>query len=474
MASYLPRLVSFFLLPVYAVYLPPEAMGIVEMCLVIQVLMEASSRLGLPGAFARYYFDNREPEAFRDLLTTTTLAVLISSSAFALIGLLAGPYIFARFLPEVAFHPYFDLAIFVGFLQFGPELQARVLQVSEESKLAASINVVVSLFGTAVKLLFVVGFEWGALGAVYAEVATSAFAMSIAVSRHWRDISGHFRLDMLRSLLSYGLPLVPHRVGAWAATFAGQWIMGMYGVLGAVGQLSVAAKLVSPLRIITGAFATAFGPVYFAWRSDEVPEVALAHTRRTAGAVLTLVGVGALGVSLFGAIVVFYLMPETYRPAAGAVGVLAASVEVRLIYNVLGQELLYAKRTKVTALIAPSGAVIAVIATVLLVPPYGVLGAAWAQVLSVATIVFVTALLARQTFPTAVALRTWLATLIATFGAAFAWQAISGEGVVMDVVVATGVFSVLSVVVLAAAGVGPAQLRGALAIVRRRKKKSAG
>lgn len=471
MSSYVPRLVNFALLPVYANFLSPTEMGIIEVLTALDALMVAASRLGLPGALSRDYFDNREPERFRDLVTTVAVALTVACLVITGLAGLVGPPVFARFLPEIPFHPYVDLVLVSSMLRAAPELQARILQAREQALLAAKINVAMSLFGSAARVFLVVVLEWSVLGALWAELATSALGLVVALIRHRHDLRGRVRMDLLKPAFSYGLPLVPHHLGAWLFEFGARWVMGGLGVLAAVGQLGVAGRLVSPVQVAAGAFATAFGPVYFGWRADLSTADAVREVRKSSAVVLGIGCVLALGAATAGTVVLRWMLPEAYHAASAALGLLAAGLLLRVVYNILGMELLYAKRTGAISVVFLAGAVVTVGLTTVLVAHLGVTGAAAAQVCGTATGVALTAVLARKTFPLAIAPRAIVALAAAGLGAATAPFVMPGTSLMVDVGAGLGVLVGVATLTLALAGITPTAVRDYLRARRARRAK---
>ncbi len=471
LSSYVPRLVNFILLPVYARFLDPTQMGIIEVLTALDTLLAAVTRLGLPGALSRSYFDNRDPDHFRDLITTIAFALALGCGALTLVAAAVGPLVFARFLPEVPYHPYVEIVLVTSFLRAAPELQSRILQAQEQAVLAAKLNVSMSLFGSLTRVVLIVGMEWSVLGALLAELATAALGLLIAALRHRDDLRGRFRPDLLRPALSYGLPLVPHHLGGWLAEFGGRWVMGGLGVLAAVGELAVAARLVSPVQVAAGAFATAFGPVYFGWRKDLAVEEAVEKVRQTSAVVLGVAAALALGGATAGTVLLRWALPPAYRAAADATGLLATGMLVRVMYNLLGTELLYAKRTLHISIVFLTGSVVTIGLTILLVPLSGSLGAALAQASGTTVSVAITALLARQTFPLGIAPRALMAVLMAGAIAAVAPFLMAGRAWWSDALSGGVIFAVGALAALALAGAGPRAIRGFLEQRKKSRKK---
>jgi O-antigen/teichoic acid export membrane protein len=476
LASYLPRIVNFALLPVLAVYLPPDEMGILEIGVALQVLMYSGSRLGLPGALSRLYFEHRQGDRYKDLCATIAAGDLVASLLGLGVVLLFGPMIFSRWITEVPFHPYMTLAATAGFLGFIPELQARLLQATEQSKVAASFTVSMSILGTVLKVFFVIGIRWGVLGVLWGELIGASIAAVVAIVWHRNDLRGRFRWPILKDALHYGLPLVPHGMGAWAQDYGGRWVLGIFGALAAVGQLGLASRIVSPIQIGAGAFVAAFAPVYFSWRTDLSEERALGEVRKTSVAALTTACVAAIGAGSLGALTIrvfnHFNLLTAYAEVASILGILAAALLSRVVYNITGVELLFSKATKAISLIFIVGAVATVGLTAILAPRYGVIGAALAQLGGTVLSVVLTVVVAVRLFPSAVSARLGVAVVFAGIAACVSPALLPGGALAIDAAVAILSFGVFTLVTLILAGFSKSSVQRVIALRRGRLKEA--
>jgi O-antigen/teichoic acid export membrane protein len=160
--------------------------------------------------------------------------------------------------------------------------------------------------------------------------------------------------------------------------------------LAAVGQLALAARLISPLDVMLGAFGLAYNPVYFAVRKHGGIEGERQLAATTRHVWLAAVA-GCLGAALLGPPLVILLVPASYHPAAPLIPVLALNFVANTIYIVLGAENFYSKRVWLVSIAAGSGLAVMLLVAMFAAPAYGPLGIAWAQVAgtSVATAVAV-------------------------------------------------------------------------------------
>lgn len=462
--SLIPQIISFLLIPLYTHYLTPTELGIVEICLTVQGLLPIIMRLGLQGAIARFYFDYDEGNNLRDLVTTITITTIATSALFTIIALLGSPFFLNRFMPEVPFG-LMALSIVSCFFQGAPEFQRRLLQAREQSAFSARLNIFYGIIAIVLNLLLVVGFKMGAAGILWTNLIVPVVMCVVAFFYHRDDLRGRFRLDKLKAALSYGLPLVPHHIAAWAHQFVGRWVLGSVATVAMVGQLSLAGKIASPIMIMTGAFANAYSPVYFSWRSKLSADEALNEAKRITRTVLILGVLAVFGAATFGGFVVRHLMQKQYVEASPLVGIMASALFAHLIYTTISVEVFYEKKlVKWISVIFITSSLVNFVLIFLLVEKLGTVAAAYAQMAGSVMSIVLVSLFSVRSFALPLETRTTIVAFTGTAAACFLSALTQPANLLFDLLFNTLIFIVATVLVLLFSGILP-QLRAELSIL---------
>jgi O-antigen/teichoic acid export membrane protein len=460
--SYLPQLINFALVPLYSHYIPPDEMGALEVCLTAQTLVAILARLGMAGSVTRFYFDEREGPGLRDMVTTVALTMVVAAAAFVGLGLLVGPSLFARFLPDIPFHPYIDLALVAAFFQAAPDLQRRLLQAREQSAYSAKLSVAMGFLGTVSSVVAVVVLGLGAAGVMWAGLLVAIVFAFVAWFRHREDLRGRFSWPLLRRALDYGLPLVPHHGAAWVQQFVGRWVLGSICTAAAVGHLGIASRVASPLAIATGAFGTAYAPIYFSWRTDLGADEAHEHTRRV-GIVVVLVGaIAVLGAGTYGSFVVRHLMAESYVEAAVVVPVVASALAMHLYYTLLTNEIFFIGNTKWISIIFVCAAAVNIAGITLFGARGQALAAAGAQVAGGVMSCVLAAMMAGKTAKLPLDVRATIVAVLAMGAGCVVPHFSTGLSAAADLGVTSAAFLVLSALTLVMTG----RIRSLVATIR--------
>ncbi|MBX7100242.1 MAG: oligosaccharide flippase family protein [Myxococcaceae bacterium] len=417
----MPQLVNFLLVPVYSHYMDPAEMGILDIALSTQLLLTILMRLGLPGAVGRLYFDEKEGSAgLRSLISTVVWLSLVSTVAVAIVALLVGPTIFETWLPDVPFSPYIPLAIAGAALMGAPEIQRRLLQAREQSAASARLSAMLGVLSTVLTATLVVGFGLGARGVLWASIGVGVVFAYVAYRNHKDDLSGAFSTKQARASLSYGLPIVPHHGAAWVQQNLGRFFLGAVGNAASVGLLGVATRIVSPLTVVTGAFASAYSPVYFSWRTNLSPEAALEEARHVAAVVAVLGSIAVMGAGTAGAWVMRHVLAESFQQGAPVVGLVAAAAYIHLLYTLITVELFHTKRTQWISAIFIFSAVLNAATMGWTIEHWGLIGAAASQLAGGVLSLALVSWMSTQSFPLPLKVRPMLAGLLVA-GAGAAW-----------------------------------------------------
>jgi O-antigen/teichoic acid export membrane protein len=472
LGGYLPQIVNFLLVPMYTHYIAPAQMGILDVCLTAQVLLVTVMRLGMSGSVTRYYFDLKDSPEFRDFITTVAMTMLALSCVGVLIGFTAGPIIFQRWFPQIPFHPYMDISLATAFFQGVPDLQRRLHEAREQSSANAKLSVSMGVFTTTTNIVCVVGLGLGAVGVLWAGLASAIVFAVVMYINNREDLRGRFHLPSLRQALKYGLPLVPHHAAAWAQQFVGRWVLSGVATAAAVGHLGLATRLASPLTIATSAFASAYSPVYFSWRKELPAADSHREARRVSRVVLTLGAIAVAGAATLGGFLVRHVMNPSYRPASPVVGIVAAALFSHLVYTTIAVEFFFSKNTKWISTMFVLSATVNLVLVAIFAPRWGASAAAAAQLFGSLVSVAVASYMTSRTAKSPLSARVVTISLLTCTLACAVPRFLVPDRLWLDACVTIGAFLVLASLVLVG-GDGVRELReGVLVFIRSRRRES--
>jgi O-antigen/teichoic acid export membrane protein len=372
------RVLAIFLLPLYTAYLEPDDLGSVGVLVALTAVLVTILRGGISSAFFRFYFDSPEPAHRLVVVRTAFWFTLASATAGLAAGLaLAGPIADVLGLGD---QTGLVRAAFVGlWAQMNYEQLTALFRVEERSLsfLAASlVNIGLTIAAT---VLMVVVFELGALGVVAGNFTGTLLVYAGLLAYRREQLGLDFDRPLLREMQRFGLPLVPAALALIAVNFSDRFFLSHLTSLAEVGRYELGARIASAMVLLITAFRTAWPAFAYSIEDDR-------EAKRTYGFVLTyfvtIASWAALALGLLAPWLVRALSPaeSAFWPGAKVVAPLAFGAALYAGYIVVAIGVGRARKTQLNWAVTGLAAALNVGLNLALVPPYGMMGAAWATV----------------------------------------------------------------------------------------------
>jgi O-antigen/teichoic acid export membrane protein len=374
------RILAVFLLPLYTAYLDPDDLGKVGVLLALNAVLVTILRGGVQSAFFRFYFDEKDARAKLRVVRTSFWFTMTAATVGLVLGWLLAPWI--ADLLSMDGETWLVRAQFVGlWAQMNYEQLTALFRVEERSThyLYASLANIALTIGATV--LLVVVWEEGPLG-VIAGNFTGTLLVYVALLAYRREQLGlEFDRPLFHAMERFGLPLVPSALALIAVNFSDRFLIAHLASLDEVGRYELGVRIASAMVLLLTAFRQAWPA--FAYSIDDETEA-----RRTYGFVLTyLVALAswvALALGLLAPWLVQVLAPsnEAFWEGERVVAPLAFAAALFAGYVVVSIGVGRARRTGFNWVITGAAAVVNVALNLVLIPAYGMEGAAAATVAS--------------------------------------------------------------------------------------------
>ncbi len=372
------RLVGFLLIPLYTRYLTPSDYGIVALAGLIQTVLSQVQFLGLPSAMTRSYILLGEEEADRRETVATGSWTLLGFSILLGVGLALWARPLARLVFDDPEQARFVWLIALGMPFFAIEsVRFTMFRILQASKAYAIVGFASLFVGVALTIWLVVVKKMGAYGMMLASVGTTAVVAIVYIPWFIGALKARFRPRLLQDMLEFGLPLVPAGLAIWVFDLVDRYILRLYRTMDEVGLYSLGYRFGMVVVLITMAFRTAWPQVVFTQgREDE--EGAKRFFAHTLTYYFVVTGFVALGVSTLADDAIRLLTPSAFHAAAGVVPIIALSYAIHGSFIILEVGIDLKKRTGFIPVFTGLAAALNLGLNLILIPPYGMYGAAWA------------------------------------------------------------------------------------------------
>lgn len=390
------QIISVFLLPLYARYLSTTDYGVLALLLTVEVVTKVVFRWGIDGAFMRMYFDCPDDAARQRLASTQFYFLLAANGSLLALGLVSatwlGPYLFKTDLYNWTMRLVLINTFVVSFYY----LPFHVMRIEGRTPTFISLTFARSLATILMRLLLVIAFRWGVHGVVLSDiVVTSVF--TIVLARWFAPlIRLVFSRALLRESLRFGLPRLPHGVAQQVIGSSDRYVLARYVALNQVGLYSTGSTFGQGLKLFLSSFEQAWAPFYFGVMRE--PDAKSTFARVTTYSVLVL-ALLVTGLAACARDLVAFLMPPTFLPAAQVVPWIGLGVGLQGLYLLTSIGLNITKRTEYYPMATAIAAATSVGANLALVPTFGIIGAAWANVIAYGVLALVSWRFSNRFYP---------------------------------------------------------------------------
>ena len=373
------KAIGFLMLPVYTHYLTPLDYGVLEILDLSMSLLGMFLGMGMTAALLRYYGAAGSLEEKNKVVSTALIFVigtglLMFSMALAFVrpvsALLFGPRVPSSYL-------LLSFSSFVlGYIANLPRSYLRALEASGKFVALDTLGVLASL---VMNVVFLVVLKMGVAG-----ILLSALLVNVA----WIPVSGWvfhrvgagFHAPLLRRMVAFGLPLIFSNLALFTLNFSDRFFLQHFQTLEVVGVYSVGYKFGFMMNFLL------VQPFLGMWQARMYIIHGQPDYAKIYGQIFVLYSV----VLIYAGLALAMLSPEIVHVMVGpkfssGQEVIPLIVLAYIFYGIgyytqLGMFL--TNNTKVIGMIGAGVAVLNLGLNYFLIRNYGMMGAAWATMLS--------------------------------------------------------------------------------------------
>lgn len=401
LSTVMSQLIGFLLVPVYTDKLGTQGYGVMEVLNTTSAVLGIILAMGITTAMMRFYAGREDEEEKKRVASTAVLFLMATGLvALLLLELSAGPIASLIRDPQrdCSRDAHFFRILFVSlFFNGGINIALTVFRARGAPVRYAMASVTQFLMAVTLNIIFVAGLNKGVEGVLYSELITSAFLYVVLMSTLLRRVGLRVSRQDLKAMLDYGLPLIPSGLGAWILVMADRWILTTLLGAGPTGVYSLGYKFGMVIQgILVGPIQLAWLPFLFS--TARKPRAAETYTR-VFTYFLAVALLAGLALSALGEELVLAMATPPFHNAYKVIPLVALSYVLYGCYFQMAAGIYIEGKTRNTASIMIVGAVVNVGLCFALIPPFGIVGAAVATLVSYAILPFGAYFYAQRYYP---------------------------------------------------------------------------
>lgn len=379
------KIIAILLLPLYTAYLTPADYGVLQICNVLSSIIVTVIIMGSSSALFKVYYEDENEENRRVILGTTTIFYLITA-AMIIFPLIILRRLISQILIGGEQSNYLLLlvliaAYFEGLISLG----LAILRAHEKSVTYAIFSVFRLIIYIGLNICFVAVLHRNYVGVKEATLIAIIISFIVIFILTFKKIKWKFNKDYIKEILIIGIPLALGGLASWVLNMTDRYMLKYLLpediALTQVGLYSLGAKLASFIYfILVAPFMLSWGALMYSYQNDP-------DAKQIYKSVLNIFAVIA-GV-LF--LIISFFSPEflnliarnkDYMVAYKVVPYLAFSKVLFGVYMVFTVGVTLTRNTKYITLANTIAAFLNIIFNFFLIPNYGMMGAAFASLIS--------------------------------------------------------------------------------------------
>jgi O-antigen/teichoic acid export membrane protein len=380
----LTRLLQFAFLPLYTRYLTPAEYGVLALLLITGQIAAVISQVGMGAAMFREII---YVETDRHVVESTTLFFLTAvAGAVLAIGWTLSPWLSRLMFEHADYSTLLKLTFVTSALGIVEAVLLARLRIEGRPVTYSILALARFVGGAAIMVVFLVVLNRGLQGLVEATALTAALFALVYMGILLPGFRLTFSLAVLRRMLRFGLPLIPANVFGLSMASSDRYILQHYRTTAEVGIYSLGYTIGQIVAFFVNA-------IQLAWPAHMFEIAKLPNAERQLARMLTyycaVVGAISLGVSLFAEEILRVMATAEYYESARVVPWVAGASALWGLSFMVNSGLTTQDKMKYSGLLVTVVAIVNLGLNFWLIPRYGMMGAAWATLVSYALLAVV-------------------------------------------------------------------------------------
>ena len=376
----LNRAVSFLMLPVYTRYLTPSDYGILEILEVTVDVVSIFTGMGILQGLFRYYYRYEEDKDKNELVSTLFILIILFYASSCFLGGISSSKISSLAFGTNKYRDYIFISfinLFLSFLIYVPLAYIQAKQKSGFFVVVSSIKLVIQL---SLNILLVVYLGKGVLGVLYSTLISSLTIGGVLTFYTFFKVKWRFSRNKAAKLIRFGYPFIFSGLGAFILTYSDRYFLNYFNQLSNVGIYSLGYKfgfllMTFPVR-----------PLFNIWMVQRFEILAKrVNYEDVFNQFLSWFVIVTLSIALFISLVVNDLLKIMSSPpfwdAYKIVPIILLAYFFQACTDFFNFGIHYSGKTKHIAYGTTLSAVLIIILSFLMIPKYGIFGAAWATLI---------------------------------------------------------------------------------------------
>lgn len=380
----LSKLLGFILLPIYTRFLTPADYGILSLLVITGSIFAIIAKGGLGSALFREVIYQESDES--TVMSTAFYFLLGESLLFFGVLIIFSLNISNLIFGTAEYAHLLKIIFLTRLLEVFKVIVLAKLRIREQSKLYATLSVLNFSIGALLNIYFIVNLRKGVEGLLIAGLITAGIFAVVSLMLIRRDLKPSFSISILNRMLHFGVPLIPAGLSSLLMTSADRYFLQHFSTTTEVGLYSIGYKIGLIMNLMVQSVQLAWPAHMFAIAKEPDAEQKFSKMLTYYLVVFGFIG---LVLSVWAREVLTIMTTPEFYAAYTVVPLIVLSYIFYGVRFITNTGLATQNKMKYMPPIIIGSALLNLYLNYLLIPRYGMMGAAGATVLSYLVLVIV-------------------------------------------------------------------------------------
>jgi len=380
LGSVLQQAVSFFLLPLYTTKFTTSSYGILGLITVTGSVLSVVFTLGINYGLLRSYYDYKDSENRKMVITTSFLIALISALALLIMGIFLSENLSFIFFQTSDYKIHFILIVLIAFFEIMNVIPIVVMRMKMKS--LQYIIFQVSIFATGVgSIIYLVNVrKWDILGSLAGMLLMKVLTTLFFYITIRKDFVLKISKKEIKKMLLIGLPLIPTSLSAFVYNSIDKYFLNYYSETSVLGLYNLAYTFSHVVTVLVGTPIALIWPIMYLSVKEHKNAKDFYSRALTYSLVIALLLF--LLVSLLAKEAMMIFSNKEFWGAYTVLPIIVFTYSLWSLRKIISVAVTIRRKTVYTAYANIAGAFINIGLNFIMIPRYGMIGAAYATFIS--------------------------------------------------------------------------------------------
>lgn len=374
------RVAALLLLPVYTRFLTPHDYGIKELVGLSTDVVSILLATAISGAIYRFYFEYDDLRDRNEVISSSIITIGSFGFVAVLLLFLSTKTMAKYILNSSSLYHFFMISFVSLWFQSLNQIGYNYLRAKQQSLKFIILSFGKLSFAISINIYLVCFVKLGVLGILISNLITSIVLFFVLIVPLMFEIGFHFSSEKIKEMLKFGIPLIPSQFGAFIVHLSDRFFIKGYCSIADAGLYSLGYRFGGlSSSFISEPFNQTFQPRRFELYKKEDSE-------KIFGKIFTyflfLMFFAGLYISVLTKEVLMIMADKQFWPAYQVVPIIVLAITIFSFHYHLNMGILIEKKTKYLAYINFSNGIFILFLNFLLIPRYGIYGAAYATLIA--------------------------------------------------------------------------------------------